>query len=71
VEKSIFSFEFTNGASWQNVYWVVGFGASINGNFYGHLLTSGQINMNNVAMYGSVYNLGGNTLNLNQVTFRE
>ncbi|EFC39496.1 predicted protein [Naegleria gruberi] len=63
-----FQWSFTNGASASNVYWLVG-AAGISGTFYGHVLSNGQLNFNNVVQNGVIMSLGSNSMSLNSVTF--
>ena len=63
------NFVFTNGATQNNVFWVIGNSVAVNGPFYGNVLTKGVVNFNNVNLYGYIYNLGGNTLNVNGGAF--
>ncbi|EFC36008.1 predicted protein [Naegleria gruberi] len=69
LNSNFITFEFINGATYDNVYWLINNSIAVNGPIYGNILTKGVVNFNVVNLYGSIYNLGGNTLNLNQCNF--
>ncbi|EFC49939.1 predicted protein [Naegleria gruberi] len=64
-----FTVEYLDGATVDNLFWVVAMGSSISGKFSGNLLTVGQINVNNAFISGSIINVGSSEMNLNGASF--